>query len=248
MKNSRLTFSASTNFTLPIGAYQILKNDAHYYGYMKNGKPNINGFLNDLVPALSDYQDDLYKELLKYNNGNADMAKAVARSIHNIYLRPFTFHNDGTTNVSFRISQKSYDAFIAIHDRRLFFYDTDFTNYLRTLLVEYTSKTFTQRELLFAFSPLRVLKEAMSKNKLCELLLDGQYCTLVPVSIETSPVIGCNYIVGVSTDLQPIAVRIHDLKKATILDKKIKITDALCDKINDHLDRIYEEEYAECSD
>ena len=62
---------------MPIGTNQILKYEAKYYGFIKNGNPNISGFLNSLIPALSDYQEDLYEELLKYNNGDAETAKKV---------------------------------------------------------------------------------------------------------------------------------------------------------------------------
>ena len=115
MKNSRLTFNSSTNFTLPIGVYQVLQRDAYYYGFVKNEKPNLSGFLNSLIPELSDYQEDLFSKLLKYNNGNEEMAKFCARSIHNVYLRPFAFHDDGTVNVPFRISKDKYDDFDGIN-------------------------------------------------------------------------------------------------------------------------------------
>ena len=248
MKNSRLTFNSSTNFTLPIGAYQILQWDANYYGYAKNGNPNISGFLNDLLPVLSDYQEDLRQELLKYNNGNADIVKKIARSIHNVYLRPFTFHDDGVVNVPFRISQDKYNDFTLIHDEYLRFYDTDFTNYIRTLLVEYSSKTFAQREYLCAFQRLKTVREGITKSIFCKFLCDGKYDIFVPVSIETSPIYGHNYIVGITSEIQPISIRLRDLQKTIILDDRIKITEEICDLITEHLDKLYEEEYSECSD
>lgn len=248
MRNSRLTFSSSINFTLPIGAYRILQGDAYYYGYLKNEKPNISGFLNDLLPALSDYQEDLYKNLLKYNNGETDVVKAVARSIHNVYLSPFTFHNDGTTNVPFRIQKNRYDDFITIHDERLSFYNTDFTNYVRTLIVEYASKTFSQREYLFAFPIMRVIRESLMKNQLCKMYCGERAEVFVPVSVEVSPVYDHNYVVGITKELQPIAVRLRDVQKASALEGKIKITSEMCDLITERLDQIYTEEYQKCSD
>ena len=91
MNNTRLTFNSSTNFTLPIGVFRILQRDAYYYGFIKNEQPNVSGFLNNLIPALSDYQEDLLHELLKYNNGDVETAKICAKSIHNVYLHPFAF-------------------------------------------------------------------------------------------------------------------------------------------------------------
>ena len=168
MKNSRLTFNSSTNFTLPIGVFHILQRDAYYYGFVKNEQPNVSGFLNNLIPALSDYQEDLFDKLLKYNNGDMKIARICARSIHNVYLHPFVFHDDGVINVPFRISKDKYDDFIVIHDERLAFYGTDFTNYVRTLLSEYTSKTLGQREYMYAFRKIYPLREAIQKKIVCK--------------------------------------------------------------------------------
>ena len=247
MKNSRLTFNSSTNFTLPIGVYQVLQGDAYYYGFMKNDKPNIGGFLNNLIPALSDYQENLFGELLKYNNGNVEAAKMCARSIHNIYLRPFAFHDDGVINVPFRISKERYDDFIVIHDERLAFYDTDFTNYVRTLLSEYASKTLGQREYLYAFRMINDIREVIFKKKLCKFYTDEQIVVFVPVSVETSPLYNHNYVVGIDRDNQAQAIRLSEIRKISVTDKKIKVTEEMCELIGDYLDKIYEEEYNECS-
>lgn len=248
MNNSRLTFNSSTNITLPIGVYQILRSDAYYYGFVKNGKPNVSGFLNKLIPALSDYQEDLFAELLKYHRGNAEYAQMCARSIHNVYLRPFAFHDDGVVNVPFRISKDRYDDFIMIHDERLAFYDTDFTNYVRTLLSEYASKTLGQREYLYAFRAISILREAIRKEMICRFYTDEQIFVFVPVSIETSPVYGHNYVVGIDGDGHPQAIRLYKMQRVSVTEKRTQVTETMCRLINDHLDTIYEEEFNECSD
>ena len=248
MKYSRLTFHSSTNFTLPIGVYQVLQSDAYYHGFIKNEKPNVGGFLNNLIPALSDYQEELFRELLKYNNGDVETAKTCARSIHKVYLRPFAFHDDGVVNVPFRISRDKYNDFIVIHDERLAFYDTDFTNYVRTLLSEYASKTFGQREYLYAFRIINVLREAIRKEKVCKVYTNECMISFTPVSIETSPIYNHNYIVGIDENNKPQAIRLSETQKVSALDNRIKITEEMCELISDHLDKRYEEEFDECSD
>ena len=248
MNRSRLTFTSSTNFTLPIGVFQILQRDAYYYGFMKNGKPNISGFLNNLIPSLSDYQEDLYQELLKYNNGSEEIAKACARSIHNVYLYPFAFHDDGVVNVPFRISKDRYSDFIVIHDERLAFYDTDFTNYVRTLLSEYASKTIGQREYLYAFRIIATLREAIQRERVCNFYSNEKHFTFVPVSIETSPVYNYNYIVGVDKNNMPQAIKLSETQRITVLETEMKISEKTCELINEYLNAIYEEECGECSD
>lgn len=246
MNNSRLTFNSSTNFTLPIGVFRVLQRDAYYYDFIKNEQPNISGFLNNLIPVLSDYQEELFGELLKYNNGNVEVAKSCARSIYGVYLSPFSFHDDGTVNVPFRISKDKYDDFILIHDERLAFYNTDFTNYIRTLLSEYASKTLGQREYLYAFKMIAPIREAIQRGKLCKFYTTDNICTFVPLSIELSPIYDCNYIVGIDTNNEPQAIRLSKTHKISVLESKIKITEKMCELISDHLDKIYEEEYSEC--
>ena len=248
MKNSRLTFNSSTNFTLPIGVYQTLQKDAYYYGFIKNEKPNISGFLNRLIPSLADYQEDLRKRLVEYNDGDEEMAKKCARSIHNVYLYPFTFHDDGVVNVPFRIGKDKYDEFMVIHDERLAFYDTDFTNYVRTILSEYASKTLEQREHLYAYRMVGLLQDAMRRERFCKFYMSEYAVTFAPVSIETSPIYGYRYVVGVDREHRPQAIRLAEIQNAYVTNEKVKITEEMCELISDLLDQIYEEEYNECSD
>lgn len=248
MENLRLTFNSSTNFTLPIGVFQILQGDAYYYGFMKNEQPNVSGFLNNLIPALSDYHKDLFDRLVEYNNGDVELAKKCARSIHNVYLYPFAFHDDGTINVPFRISKDKYDDFMVIHDERLATYDNNFTEYIRTLLCEYASKPLRQREYMYAFGMIQPLREAIKKGKVCRFYTSDTGCVFAPISIEFSPVYDHNYIVGISSDNQPQAIRLSKTHKISVLENKIKITEELCELVNEHLNKIYDEEYAECSD
>ena len=185
---------------------------------------------------------------MKYHDGDAEIAKKCAKSIHNVYLRPFAFHDDGYVNVPFRISKDKYDDFIVIHDERLVFYDTDFTNYVRTLLSEYASKTLGQREYMYAFRKIYPLREAIQKESICKFYTDEQSFVFVPVSIETSPVYNHNYIVGIDKDKNPQAIRLSETKKITAFEERIRVSKEMCELLDDHLDKIYEEEYNECSD
>ena len=113
MDNFRLTFKASTTLTVPISVYHLLQEDAFYNGYLKNGKPNISGFLNHLIPELSDHQNDLYNDLLRYHGWDAEKAKIGALSIYNVYLNPSANHDDGTISFSFRISETFWAVFFS---------------------------------------------------------------------------------------------------------------------------------------
>ena len=248
MKHIRLTFNSSTNFTLPIGVYRVLQGDAYYYGFIKNGKANISGFLNNLIPALSDYEKNLFNELLEYNNKDEGAARMCARSIHNVYLRPFLFHYDGVINVPFRISQDKYNDFWEIHDERLAFYDTDFTGYIRTLLSEYASKSFTQREYLYAYKRIIILREAITKRKICKFYAEEATFEFAPVFIEPSPIYPHNYIAGVDIQGQPQIIRLSETIKISIQKQTLLVTEEMCELLFDALNAIYEEESKECLD
>ena len=101
---------------------------------------------------------------------------------------------------------------------------------------------------MYAFRKIYPLREAIQKKIVCKFYTDEQNLAFVPVSIETSPVYGHNYIVGIDSDNNPKAIRLSETHKISVLEDSIKITKEMCELISDHLDEIYEEEYNECSD
>lgn len=248
MDNFRSTFKTSTTLTVPISVYHLLQDDAFYYGYLKNGKPNIGGFLNHLIPELSEHQNDLYHELLRYHDGDTEKAKIGALSIYNVYLNPSANHDDGTIPFSFRISESKRDDFLSVHDHLLSFYNSSFTGYIHTLLSEYASKKRNEREYLYAHRLAKELRTAMNKSCFCNIYTNDSYICLLPISIEPSPIYDHNYIVGITRDLQPAAIRLCSVIKATPLDDKLKVTEQMCDSVWDFLEKIYDEEFEECSE
>lgn len=247
MKNSRLTFNSPTNFTLSLNAYWVIARDAYYFDYVKNGNPNIGGFLNDLIPMLVDCQDDLYRGLLKYN-GNEEDAQLAARNIYNVYLPRMKRRIGGKMVIPFRISKDRYDDFIHIHDERLMFYDMNFSQYLQTMVDEYTSMRFSDREQLFMYRTMKVLEAANSKQRICKVYYADGIEELVPVSVSASPIHDHNYLVGVTKDEEPIAIRLCDVERVTVTDFTMVITEEMTDRLAEHLKTIYDKEYAECSE
>ena len=247
MNNYRLTFNASSNLMLPTGVYDILFHDAYYFGYIKNDKPNINGFLNHLIPVLSDYRDDLHQKFLKYNNGNEEITRIVEQNIHNVYLAPFNFSDDARVNVPFRINKNQYDDFVKIHDVKLSYYNTDFTNFVRNLLSEYAAKTINQREYLYHFRLMDDLQNAIINNNLCHFHMADTVISFVPVSIDVSPISRKNYIVGISADkMSPLIVSLKKIKSIAIDRNKFSISEEDCTKIVNYFNEFIEKESFEC--
>lgn len=92
------------------------------------------------------------------------------------------------------------------------------------------------------------IREAIRKGKACKFYTSDETLNFVPVSIELSPIYDHNYIVGIDSDNQPEAIRLAKTHKISVSEDKIKITEEMCELISDHLDKIYEEEFDECSD
>ena len=80
----------------------------------------------------------------------------------------------------------------------------------------------------------------------------GKWTCFCPIGYslceDFSPVYDHNYIVGIDSDNQPRAIRLSKTHKISVLENKIEITEELCELINDHLYKIYDEEYNECLD
>ena len=118
---------------------------------------------------------------------------------------------------------------------------------MRTLLAEYTSKTFGQREYLYAFRMISPLRDAIQEEKVCKFYTNENTINFVPISIETSPIHNHNFIIGIDINNKPHAIRLSTLQKLSISDNKVKITEEMCELINGHLEKLYEEELKKCS-
>lgn len=243
MNTYRLTFNTSTNFKLPIGILDIIEADAYRFGYTKGGRANINGFLNDLIPTLSEYQEDLHQKILKYHGNDREKARLAEQTIYNVYLRPFDFHDDGYVTVPFRINKKHLDRFVEIHDVKLQYYDLDFTNYIRNLLTEYATRTADQRECLYSFSLLQQIKSTIKAHKVCRFYHGKFVSIFTPVSVEITPYSRCCLIVGVDPETsRPAVVELHQVRKMVVDDKVYKVTQEDCEVLQLYLNSIYEQE------
>ena len=53
---NNLIFLSPISIRLPSELYDLIEADARLFGFKKNGKGNINGFLNALIPSIVDLQ------------------------------------------------------------------------------------------------------------------------------------------------------------------------------------------------
>ena len=184
---------------------------------------------------------------MKYNNGNEEITRIVEQNIHNVYLAPFNFSDDARVNVPFRINKNQYDDFVKIHDVKLSYYNTDFTNFIRNLLSEYATKTINQREYLYHFRLMDDLQNAIINNNLCHFHMADTVISFVPVSIDVSPISRKNHIVGISADkMSPLLVSLKKIKSIAIDRNKFSISEEDCRKIVNYFNEFIEKESFEC--
>ena len=243
----RSTLKEPTNLSLPCEIVTILEKDAYYFRFIKHGEPNINGFLNFLIPILSDYQDNLHSKVLEYHNGDREKAREIEQTIHDVYNAPFDCRYDGVTTVPFRVNKSSYEHFLKIHDSKLRYYNTSFLAYIRRLLTEYATKAIDQREYIVHFREMKVLEDAIINGVNCIFRCHEEVIEFVPVVYELSPNNRRVIIAGLTYDKETIIV----LKLSSVIcitqgEEKIEVTDrdisAVCDTVFQYFQKEEEEE------
>ena len=240
MENQRLTFFDPTNLTLPYVIYLTLASDAEHFGYIKNGNPNISGFLNKLIPYLADYREDLHNNLLSANNNNEELTTKIEESIYKIYFNKYDYCDDGVITVPFRVNKEHLQDFLYIYDKKLPKYNMDFTNFVRSLLIEYSSKRLNQREYFFYYREINKIHNAIERNLLCNFYTSVERACFVPVSIEVSEQTEENLIIGYNPiDKQGYVLPLAYIKKTVITDDSYPITQEHCNFIYDVLDEYY---------
>lgn len=243
MKNNRLTFFDPTNILLPINVCNTLEQDAFYFGYEKNNKANISGFLNHLIPCLSNYRDDMHHTFLKNNNNDESLTLKIEENIYKTYFNKYDYCDDGFANIAFRVNDKHYEDFLTIHDIKLAKYNMDFTNYVRSLLIEYTSKRIGQREFFYFYDKINLLKKAMHKNLECVFYTHNEKLTFIPITIELSKLSGKNLVIGLTRDKSFCYIfELVTLKKVICTNNSNLITQEDCDFAYDSLSDYYEKE------
>jgi len=207
--------------------YDLLSCDSYNYGFRKSDKVNISGFLNELIPRLTEIREEAYSSFLKYNDNDSVITKKVEETIYNVYLKMLDLDEKNNINIPFRISKKSKDKFIYIEDIVLAKYNTDFTNYVRSLLMEYSLKTNIKRELCYYHNDILKLKNAIKNHQIIRIYLsDNDSIEFTPISIEQCYSKDNNYLIGIIYDLKaPYYYELKEIKKISYLDEKSYLTD-----------------------
>lgn len=227
MKTQHEYIYGTTNIKLSASIFNILVIDCFNFGYIKNDLANISGFLNNIIPKLSKLRESHHNDLLEFNNNDEKITKIVESNIYNIYLKQFDLEDDNQINIPFRINNNSRNYFLYIEDNLLPLFDIDFTNYIRSLLKEYSIKDNIKRELCYFSEHLSDLKKAIKNNQFIKIHTNYKdLYKIIPVSLEQSNVKCKNYIVGYDpVDTSIIFIEIAIIKDISYLKEKFILSD-----------------------
>ena len=241
-KDTRFSFLDPTTFNLPIAIFNTLVDDAYYFGYVKNEQANLSGLLNHLIPNLTDYRTDLHQSFLSANGGDENLTNKIEENIYKIYFNQYDYCDDGYAPVPFRANKEHLQRFLDIVDNVIYNFDMDFTGFVRSLLVEYTSKRLNQREYFFYYNDIAKIKTAIERNLACFFYTKDEKVSFVPVSIEVSRTSEQNLIVGYNNETNDAyVIPLSFVKRIVLTDSVYNITDDDIDFVYDSLDE-YEKE------
>ena len=108
-----LIFLSPISIRLPRELYDLIEVDAWLFDFRKNGKSNINGFLNELLPSLIDVQSNMSTSTF-FDNDDEQTAHLLKSSI--FYLDSFfkpLLKGDNVT-ISFRKIRHCFFSAIAL--------------------------------------------------------------------------------------------------------------------------------------
>ncbi|MBQ7340404.1 MAG: hypothetical protein IJW43_06090 [Clostridia bacterium] len=188
-----------TSIRLPNELYNLIDLDAWFFGFRKNSKSNINGFLNELLPSLATYREETSNLISTLTEINEETANQMVSGTFSFDALILSFINNNGVNVSLRVNKSRTKEFIDIYDNHLREFDMDFSTFVRSALLDYVSKRRSIRERLLYFKQFREISLAMQEKNLCFLHLENSSMRFIPTHIIVSPKNDCNFLFGLDT-------------------------------------------------
>ena len=236
---SRLTFLTPIKINIPFSIYDTVIKDAAYFGFFKNNMANINGFLNELLPSLAIYRETLREKVMYYSDYDFYKTFNFEINLYKIYYNIYDFCDEDNVSIHLRVNSKHYNEFIEIHDVQSSRYAIDFSNYIKSLLLEYTSKRLFQREYLFFYKNVKRIKNYIEKNISNRFYTKNAIINCVPLFIKQSPKTSKNYIIGYDNDNKKIvSFALKDLKNIIEEDYYAEYDDDVLQNAHDYFKNI----------
>lgn len=195
-----LIFLSPMSIRLPSELYDLIEADARLFGYKKNGKANINGFLNELLPSILNSQWG-FSSSKSLPNDDEIPDSVVTNSIFFLdsFFKPLLKGNNVT--ISFRVNKAHEKEFQEIYENILPTYNMDFSMLLRSLLTFYVINRLAIRERFLHFKNYTEISKAIIEKKQILVFLKEEKFQLSNAAILVSPVSDRNVLLGIDSKL-----------------------------------------------
>ena len=196
---NNLIFLSPISIRLPNELYDLIEADARLFGFKKNGKGNINGFLNELLPTIVEAQSNIQVPAFLANNDELTTS-LVPHSMFYLdsIFKPLLKGNNVT--ISFRVNKAHEKDFQEIYENILPVYNMDFSALLRSLLTLYVINRLAIRERFLHFKNYTEISNAIINEKQCLLFLKKESLLLSCMTILVSPVSDRNVLLGIEVE------------------------------------------------
>lgn len=239
----RLTYFSPTSFRIPKDVYTILEMDALHFGFRKNKRSNISGFLNQLLPALSNFRADWHEDILEHTN-NPTLVYEMEKIVFSLTSAENSLFKPHYVTVPFRVNKAHYNDFLYIHDKQLSAFNLDFSGFVRSALIDYASRRLAIRERLLFYKHTKTLLSAVENKQECRFCTnDNNILWFVPASIIVSPYTGVNLILGLNRSKKyTISLKLSAVTHITVLDHVADFTPKEIAALQTALDKFIAEE------
>lgn len=215
-----LIFLSPISIRLPSELYGLIESDARLFGFIKNKKANINGFLNELLPSIVEMQMSTPINSPIFANMDEDTTKklqGISLYFEN-FFKPLLKGNSVT--VSFRVNKAHEKDFLDIYQNILGFYNMDFSLLVRSLLTYYIINRLAIRERFLYFRNYDEISNAIAEKKECLFFLKGETLRFSPVTLIVSPYSDRNILLGIEQETGISHVMPFHLINKVIAQKK----------------------------
>ena len=192
-----LLFLSPISLRLPSELYDLIEADALLFGFKKNGKSNINGFLNELLPSIIEVQSNIpYSTIFPTNDKQIASIAANSTFYLNTIFKSLLKGNNVT--ISFRVNKAHEKDFQKIYEDILPVCNMDFSALFRSLLILYINNRLAIRERFLYFKNYTAISDAIIEKKQCLIFLKEERLLLSCAKICISPISDRNILLGIA--------------------------------------------------
>lgn len=229
---------------------QILQNDALNFEFIKKGnEPNINGFLNKLIPNLLYYRKLRREEIhdMIKNEFLRQDAEKIYECVNTVIDR--VYFSDAELQkldevIWFRPSEKNHVPFDEINDSEIIITGQTTTEYIRSLLNEYARLPQYKREQIVFDDELCCLGEACATGKILHARISGKTVRIFAFNyVYEYTYDQRNFLIGYDMTNHVIgAIPLCKIREAYVVERKYKPSEKLIGILQNYYE---EKEYDE---